>query len=468
MPKITLDLYTRHIYNSSMKPTPHNVNQLYAKAVAHHSNGRTPYAVKIYKEILTKFPNHTGCRHNLARLLMAQGLLSDSIEHLDWLIANNQQDQDAVIYRADVARLQHDYLRALALLDASDAIRASALALNIRALILRDQEQFQEAMDTWGRATDVDANLRTRHQVNAAHLLLLNRDYANGFRMHEARAGAGYGISDSRLREKQAMTPRDTVTGSRVLLHWEQGLGDTIQFMRYATEFKQQGADSVTLVVQPELVELARQVPGVDHVVTDANEWPVWTHWLGLMSAPWVLGTLYQTVPWEGAYVDSNHQEGGPRRVGVCWSGGLRLQTEELWLRPPPDRDVPQDLFLAWVDQQAQRYPHVEWVSLQAGRPIPKDSRLTQPSLVSWADTQAVIDTLDLVITVDTSVAHLAGAMARPTWLLNRRMGDWRWASYTDATPWYPTVEIFRQTAWRDWQPILEQVSQRLAERYGH
>ena len=451
-----------------MKPTPHNVNQLYAKALAHHSAGRTPFAVKLYKEILTRFPQHTGCRHNLARLLMAQGHLAPAAVHLDWLIDHNPQDQEALIYRADIARLQHDYPHALELLQASDTLGLSALALNIQALIYRDQEQFQLAMDTWGRATEVDTRLRSRHQVNAAHLLLLNRDYAHGFRMLEARASAGFSIADSRLQGRPAMTPQDTLQGSHVLLHWEQGLGDTIQFMRYATEFRQLGAQSVTLVVQKELVELARQVPLVDHVVTAADEWPVWTHWLGLMSAPWVLGTLYQTVPWAGAYVSTQPQVTLKPRVGVCWSGGVRLLTEELWLRPPPDRDIPQDEFLAWVGQQVNRYPGVEWVSLQAGRPVPPVSGLEQADLTTWRQTQAVIDTLDLIITVDTSVAHLAGAMARPTWLLNRRMGDWRWASYTDQTPWYPTVEIFRQTNWRDWQPLLDQVSQRLAEKYGH
>jgi ADP-heptose:LPS heptosyltransferase len=131
---------------------------------------------------------------------------------------------------------------------------------------------------------------------------------------------------------------------------------------------------------------------------------------------------------------------------------------EEMWMRPPKGRDMPQAYMLSLVQEIHDLYPHMRLVSLQTGRPIPDDAGLEKPQLSDWTTTADIIHSLDLVISVDTAVAHLAGAMGKPVWLLNRKSGDWRWHLNMDTSPWYPSMKIFTQREFADWQPVTQQV----------
>jgi len=131
---------------------------------------------------------------------------------------------------------------------------------------------------------------------------------------------------------------------------------------------------------------------------------------------------------------------------------------EEMWMRPPKGRDMPQAVMLSLVQEIHALYPHMRLVSLQTARPIPDDAGLEKPQLSDWTTTADIIHSLDLVISVDTAVAHLAGAMGKPVWLLNRKSGDWRWHLNMDTSPWYPSMKIFTQREFADWQPVTQQV----------
>jgi hypothetical protein len=119
---------------------------------------------------------------------------------------------------------------------------------------------------------------------------------------------------------------------------------------------------------------------------------------------------------------------------------------------------------LTWVRQLTQTYPTIKFVSLQAGRPVPKDAGLELPELKDWNTTADIIDSLDLVISVDTAVAHLAGAMNKPVWLMNRKASDWRWHLELDTSPWYPSVRIFRQEEFNDWSGVMTNIDKCLGE----
>lgn len=446
-----------------MKPTKHNVNDLYSRAMSHHSRGDLGLAMKKYLAIIQHFPTHLGCLHNVARLHMAVNNTTEAVEYLTRIIGITRQDHEAFLYRADCHRVTHATALALEDCHASIAIQDTALAHNTLALVYRDLQQFDAAQAEWQRCFEMEPHNRAKWAINMGQMLLLNRDYAQGFKLYEGRNHGGVLPVRPQVKHKPTWTGSESCAGQRLIMHWEQGVGDTIHMLRYAEVFRSQGAAWVGVVVPAELYQLAQGSPGVDFVVQDGDEWPTWDLHLPMMSAPRAARTLFQTIPWTGAYIRRRHSVPDPhpslpRGIGFVWSGSPRMFHEDMWMRPPKSRDMPQADMLSLVKQIHVLYPTINLVSLQAGRPVPPDAGLHLPALRDWSTTADIIDTLDLIITVDTAVAHLAGAMGRPTWLLNRKASDWRWHLDMDTTPWYPTMRIFRQTQFNSWESVAQQV----------
>jgi len=261
-----------------------------------------------------------------------------------------------------------------------------------------------------------------------------------------------------------------------VLLHAEQGLGDTIQFCRYAAMVVGGGGRAILQVQEPverlmgslaaardgkmEIARLGAAAPGVD--LQFDLECP-------LMSLPAVFGTTMNTVPWPGAYLGAEPERvaekwrqfpgvGAGLRVGVAWAGNPRYKADRL-------RSVRVETLLPLL-----RMPGLRWISLQKGEAaeqlagLPGGVTLLDGSSRDrdLAETAALLETLDLVITTDTCVAHLAGAMGKPVWILLPHLGDWRWMQRSKTTPWYPTARLFRQNTPGDWAELVERVSQEL------
>jgi hypothetical protein len=425
--------------------------------------------MKKYLEIIERFPTHLGCLHNVARLHMAVNNTGEAIDYLTRIIGINREDHEAFLYRADCHRVQHSTHLALEDCHASINIKDSALAHNTLALVYRDLEAFDSAHAEWDQCLAMEPDNRAKWAINMGQSLLLNRDYANGFKLYEGRRMLGILATRTQVKDKPVWLGQQSCEGQRIIMHSEQGIGDTIQMLRYAQVFKSQGAGWVGVVVPPELYMLAQGVPGVDFVVKDGDEWPLWDLHLPMMSAPRAARTLFQTIPWMGAYIrrkdsapDPHHSL--PRSIGFVWSGSPRMFHEEMWMRPPKSRDMPQAVMMDLVRQIGAQYPSITLVSLQTGRPIADDAGLDKPELKDWPTTANIIDTLDLVISVDTAVAHLAGAMNKPVWLMNRKASDWRWHLDMDTSPWYPSMQIFRQEKFNSWESVVHQVLAQLGE----
>ena len=248
--------------------------------------------------------------------------------------------------------------------------------------------------------------------------------------------------------------------GETLYLHAEQGLGDTIQFCRYATLAAARAR--VVLAVQPQLVRLVQGLPGVAAVMSNRDPRPPYTHQAPLLSLPGAFATTAATIPADTPYLRAEPAALATwrarladlpgRKIGLVWSGNPDFPFDHL-RSIPAERLAP----LAAV-------PGISWVNLQLGaktHPFP----LTDPtaSLTDLAETAALIANLDLVIGVDTAVIHLAGALGRPVWLANRWDGDWRWGQSSDTTPWYPTLRQFRQAPDRDWRPVVTALAAALA-----
>jgi hypothetical protein len=245
------------------------------------------------------------------------------------------------------------------------------------------------------------------------------------------------------------------------LIHAEQGLGDTLQFCRYLPLIDPR--HKVIFEVQTPLVDLMQQIPGVDSVVALGAPLPDFDAYCPIMSLPLVFKTTLDTIPNQTPYLRADPAKvelwatrlevAQGLRVGLVWAGGARPNQPEL-----ESVNRRRNISLATLAPLLQTRG-VSFVSLQKGPPASEAHALSPglplldftDDLHDFTDTAALVETLDLVIAVDTAVAHLAAAMGKPVWLLNRFDTCWRWLLNRDDSPWYPTLRIFRQPAPHDW-----------------
>jgi hypothetical protein len=263
------------------------------------------------------------------------------------------------------------------------------------------------------------------------------------------------------------------VDGRTVLLYAEEGNGDTIQFVRYAPDLAARGA-RVILAVQDALQPLLTGLPGVSLCVPRSSPLPPFDLHCPICSLPFAFGTRLETIPSVTPYLPPPAQArlqswerrlrerlGHERtcRVGLVWSGNPNHGNDR-------NRSVPLRTLLRLLDLDAA------FVSLQKDA-RPEDQAILEQEgildltagLSDFAETAALVSCLDVVITVDTSIAHLAGALARPVWIMLPYSPDFRWLLDRDDSPWYPTARLFRQAASRDWNEVIERVRNELVPR---
>jgi len=256
--------------------------------------------------------------------------------------------------------------------------------------------------------------------------------------------------------------------GRTILLYSEQGLGDTIQFVRYASMVKERGG-RVVVECPGMLLDLFRSCSGIDQLVAEAQPLPDFDVQAPLMSLPALFRTTLETVPAEVPYLhaDPNCIEkwrqrltyDGTLKVGICWQGNPHHQ----WDR---HRSIPLCYFAPLAE-----VPDVKLFSLQKWHGVEQLRELTGRLPIielsdaeTFADTAAVMTLLDLIITADTSVAHLAGALGVPVWVALAKIADWRWLFDREDTPWYPTMRLFRQPTLGDWKTVFNCMAEELGE----
>lgn len=323
-----------------------------------------------------------------------------------------------------------------------------------------------------GHATESQASVRTalrlqpeqrEWRVRLAHALLLAGQLEEGWNEFEWR----WLGQDSRLRPLSGVPPwNGEAIGDRViLLLADQGHGDALQFCRYVPQIAA-GARRTVLGVHPSLVRLLSRLPGVSEVITDGGRPSSSIDlWCGLMSLPQRFGTTLETIPATTPYLTADPADVAHwrarlagfagLRVGLCWAGG---QFNVGQIQRDRRRSVSLDTLAPLGEISG-----VQFISLQKGPPAVQAARpplgmalhdLSEDQR-DFADTAAIVDNLDLVISVDTSVAHLAGALGKPVWLLNHFDTDWRWLQNREDSPWYPTLRQFRQPVPGDWGSVL-------------
>jgi tetratricopeptide (TPR) repeat protein len=352
---------------------------------------------------------------------------------------------------------------------------AYAAAHYNRGLVLTELGRYAEALTAYGRAVALDPNHADAH-FNRSVVWLLTGDFGQGWPAHEWRRKTARGTAMDRgvHLNRPCWLGEESLQGQTLLLVAEQGLGDTIQFCRYAPLAAQRGA-RVVLEVPQSLMRLLSRLDGVAEIVVQGAALPAFDYYCPLMSLPLAFKTTLTSIPNAIPYlaaepdkVQSWRDRLGPRRrlrVGLVWAGGHRPRQSECW-SVNQRRNIP----LAQLAPLA--LPDIEYVSLQKGEAA--QFELTEllargwdgppiadftPLLHDFSDTAALIENLDLIISVDTSTAHLAGALGKPVWILNRYDTCWRWLIDRADSPWYPTATLYRQQARGNWDGVVARVA---------
>jgi len=335
-------------------------------------------------------------------------------------------------------------------------------AHNNRGLTFLALKQIDTALDSLNRAIAIDENHANAH-FNKAYALLLRGDLAAGWREHEWRWKSRSCSSFAERREFSSPLWRgeEYLVGKTLLLHSEQGLGDTLQFCRYAKMAARSGA-RIILEVQPPLAKLLAGLDGISQVVARGSPLPHFDYQCPLMSLPLVFGTTLETIPHKSAYLKSDPalsakwrtrlRPDGLPLIGLAWSGRATNRNDR-------NRSIALGELLDYLPSE-YRYVVLQ-KDVRSGDAITLRSnpRIIHPDdELDFYNTAAICECTDLVISVDTSLAHLSGALGKRTWILLPFSPDWRWLTDRTDSPWYSSVTLYRQPRLGDWKSVMEQL----------
>jgi Flp pilus assembly protein TadD len=440
---------------------PGTPEPLYNLGRAYEQVGQRDLAIKAYRQAIGFAPNFAKAWGNLGAALRAKG---------DW--------QEAVKACREALRLQPNLLGAPANLanalsdigQFDEAIALYRRALEIApehaetwsglGLALRGAGQLGEALAACQRAAALRPE-RAVVQWNLAHVLLLMGQFAEGWAAYEWRWGVPEFPSKRRDFTQPAWRGED-LAGRTILLHAEQGMGDTIQFVRYAPLVAARGG-AVMLECQPSLARLLESAPGVARVIPAGQALPSFDVQVPLLSLPHVFKTGLHSIPASTPYLQppadatarwaESLKSDGRKRIGLAWAGNPQQ-------RYAVHKTVPLAALAPLIAQDKAQF-----FSLQVGDASGDLTRLPRPRVIDlapqlqdFAETAAAIRALDLVITADTVVAHVAGALGKPCWVMLQAVPDWRWLLERDDCPWYPGMRLFRQAKAGDWSAVISQV----------
>jgi tetratricopeptide (TPR) repeat protein len=440
----------------------------YNRGIALVNLGRLREALASDDKALALKPDFAEAHCNRGVVLHALERLADALTSFDEALAQKPDYAVALYNRGNALIDLQRPAEALASYDKALSLKPDfAEVLCNRGLALVDLKCPQDALASYDGAIALKPHY-AEARYGRSLCLLLQGDYVSGWREYEWRRESKRTQQDKRSFAQPLWLGDEDLTDRTILLHFDQGYGDTIQFCRYAKLVTCRGA-RVLLEVQPALRSLISSIDRSVQVIAIGDALPDFDYHCPLMSLPLALKTSLNTIPATCPYLFAAPESkkrwhdrlgvGVKPRIGLAWAGNPRLG-DAAANRMDRQRSVAFDQLAPLFEST-----HCEFHSLQKG-----DDAIAQLQgsahrrrVVDWtdelrdfADTAALIANLDLIITVDTAVAHLAGALGKPIWLMNRFNTCWRWLLDREDSPWYPTARIFRQPSQGDWTSVTE------------
>jgi tetratricopeptide (TPR) repeat protein/SAM-dependent methyltransferase len=499
------------IYERLLTADPCHAGALHLLGVAAYARGDLERAARLITEAIGIDPNVTSFHVNLGNVLLDLGRAADAeacyrraleleplsgsawsnlayallcLRRREEALAASEQAVVLLPLRAEALTNRANILLELGRIEEAEAVYLSALALkpgylaaiNNLGTVRLEQGNFDSALGQYEAALAL-APQCAEALLNRSVLELLRGDFAAGWRDYEARMLTKRGNTPQR-GSGQPQWRGEPLCGARILLYAEQGLGDCIQFLRYVPLVEAAGG-CVVLEVPQQMRRLAgvlagsqdgspsRSLDGSAQVIGYGDPMPEFDWQCPLMSLPLALGTVLETIPCRVPYLSVPGEE-RRRAAALDWPAqGLRVGL--VWAgMPDHPRDWARSMPLAMLEPLLD-LQGVHFFSLQVGAPAAQRMEWPQitelaPGPANLADTAAKILQLDLVIAVDTAVAHLAGALGKPVWVMLPWVPDWRWLLEREDSPWYPSMRLFRQSERGAWAPVVVRVREALAQ----
>jgi Flp pilus assembly protein TadD len=470
----------------ALRPLPEEIDRHNALAIAFWRQGRPAEAEEIFRRAISRSPSAAYLWTNLGLFQAEQDRKADATESFRTAIRLQPGDFSARMNLGIALSDQGKFDEAAHWLESALEVQPdSAEALQNVGMNLARQRRWAEAVDYYERAVQIQPDNPDPHMTFAC-VLIGAGDYARGWPAYEWRLKRR---ENKGARVNLTFWNGDDFREQTILLHFEQGLGDTLQFVRFAPMVKRRGG-RVVLLCQTALVRLLSRCPGVDLAYDGTSYEPPCHIHASLMSLPSIFGTTLATLPakvpydfaesalvehWRSQLVKALSQEGEdlqlapiasghrtpnrPFLVGIAWQGHPDHSGDH-WRSFRVDQFSP----LAQV-------PGIRLISLQVGAGRDQVEALSGRFAVTdlpgrrgrdFSETAAIMCSLDLIITPDSALAHLAGALGLPVWVALCYSSEWRWLSGGDDSPWYPTMRLFQQAKPGEWEPVFERMAEGL------
>ncbi len=503
------------IHERALAANPGRAEPWINRGLTLHAVGRLDDAVVSFDHALQMKPDFFEALFNRGNALAALGRHPDAIASFDAAIAARPDFAIPLVNRGNSLLKLARREDALASYERAATIQPELMAAHFgRALTLEELGRFQEAADVFDHMLALPsvrgnalftARLRARRAAilvelgrteearadadaalalapdddevlyHVSNLDLLVGNWRDGWARFERRLALGVGVPEDFKPPPFPRWTGDPLGNDLLVLRGEQGIGDRIQFANFAAHLAKLG-NRVVIWTNPSSASLLRTVPCIERVITDLADIDLrgGAHWLELMSLPHVLGTTPETVPNCVPYISADPARVAQWRerlgntgfkVGVTWQGSTEFRLDRT-------RSLPLAVFAPLAET-----PGVRLISLQKGLGEEQIGEVAFRDRIetlgghfdedggAFADTAAVMLSLDLVVCPNTAISHLAGALGRPVFLALPRAGDWRWLLGRDDTPWYPTMRLFRQTTSGDWSDVIARMAQAVRER---
>jgi tetratricopeptide (TPR) repeat protein len=492
-------------FEEALRLRPHYPQAHYGYAQALHKLGKTDEAIAHYEEALRLQPNYLNALFQLGQTLREVGRIDEAVAHYEAAVRRESGNFRLLNNLGNFLHEQGKPEAAIARYQEALRIKPGYAEASINlGTVLRDLGRAEEAMASFEHALRLgpndpethinigvalfcdfgrvdDALARYDHALslkpdsadalwNKALALLAKGEYREGWKLYES----GFHHKGKRSKPFTAKPWKGEIfTGKRLLICGEQGLGDHIQFVRFAQLCKERGSGKVALLCTAPLVRILKTNLYIDEVVTSATE-ADFDYQVAMMSLPHIFGTTLETIPAPIPYLSVTPDAAAkwaPRfkdadgfKIGLVWAGGPR-EAHAILAFVDGRRSMHLSRFAPLLDIKGARF-----YSLQLGKASAQIVELGLQDKIAdftgdiadFMDTAAIIKNLDLVISVDTSVVHLAGALGTPVWVLSRYDACWRWLQNRESNPWYPSARIFGQTAPGNWDSVINKVHKTL------
>ncbi|MGB3962090.1 MAG: tetratricopeptide repeat protein [Sulfurimonas sp.] len=449
------------MYEKAIKLNPRYAEAYYSLGVTLKDLGKTDDAINMFEKTIVLNPMHAECYNNLGVVLQEKGNIEDAMLMLTKVIELNPKHAVAYNNLGVIFQESHKTQDAISMFAKAIELDPSiATAYNNIGMIYTDFARIEDALSMYEKAIELDPGYSDAYWNKAISLLTLGR-FEDGFKLYEWRWETKYkSIKEKYI--KPLWLGEESLQDKTILIHSEQGYGDTIQFCRYLDMVADLGAH-IIFEVEEALLPLMQQLTAVKEFITKGSVLPEFDYHCPLLSLPLAFKTSLETIPSFEKYLYADMQkvavwqnrlgEKKEPRVGIVWSGSKTHKNDF-------NRSIELQKLLKVLPKEYQYF------SLQ------KDLRENDAEILevfnikhyaeelqNFADTAALISCMDFVISVDTSIAHLAGSLGKETLILLPFSADWRWLQDREDTPWYPSVTLLRQKSINNWEDVLSLLS---------